>query len=570
MVMRRPLGFGLVGVLALASAAVACGGTPIDPMGSGGGTPGAGGSGSGGVSPGVGGTDQGTGGGEVITLPGGLELEGRPEYYRVVRLTHLQWENSVRDALQLPAVPGLSGGFITDPPDGKFSNNERALYVSDTLWDDYRRSAEAIAETVATDPTALARLGSAGDPAGFIAAVGERAFRRPLTAEESTAYAALWDEGATFFASGDAFADGAQVFLEALLQSPNFLYRIELSPANARLSGPELATKISYLLRDTPPDDELMQAAVNGELDTNEGLAAVVSQMLEEDTAGGTVSKFHRELFGLDRYSSILKSASAFPQYDEAMNQVFFDADIMFFDRIYEGGFGLREILRSDVAYVNAQTASLYGLTAQGSALTEVELDGSRPGFLTRLGFLAYNGSLSQPDPIHRGVDINNKILCAKLEPPAGTIPPLPDPIPGQTNRQRVEAHTGDGFCGGCHNTIINPPGFALESFDALGQARTMDNGQTVDTTGTFAVLDASMTFTSIDDLTTQLAESPVAHACYVANLTEFALARDLGAGEVALLTNLQSQSQASDASVKSMLLAMLQSPEFTNAKAAP
>lgn len=97
-----------------------------------------------------------------------------------------------------------------------------------------------------------------------------------------------------------------------------------------------------------------------------------------------------------------------------------------------------------------------------------------------------------------------------------------------------------------------------------------MDNGQTVDTTGTFAVLDASMTFTSIDDLTTQLAESPVAHACYVANLTEFALARDLGAGEVALLTNLQSQSQASDASVKSMLLAMLQSPEFTNAKAAP
>lgn len=554
----------------LATAAVACGGAPIDPLGSGGSAPGAGGSGSGGASPGVGGTAAGTGGSEVITLPGGLELEGRPEYYRVVRLTHLQWENSVRDALQLPATPGLSSGFITDPPDGKFSNNERALYVSDTLWDDYRRSAEEVAEMVATDATALARLGSADDPDGFIAAVGERAFRRALTTDEAADYAALWDQGATFLASGDAFADGARVFLEALLQSPHFLYRIELSPANARLSGPELATKISYLLRDTAPDEQLMQAALAGSLDTDAGLAAVVSEMLDEDTAGVTLSKFHRELFGLDRYSSILKSPTTFPEYDEGMNQVFFDADLMFFDRIYEDGFGLREILRSDVAYVNNATAGLYGLTAQGPTLTEVTLDGTRPGFLTRLGFLAYNGTLSHPDPIHRGVDINNRLLCAKLEPPAGEIPALPDSIPGQTNRQRVEAHTGDGFCGNCHNTIINPPGFALESFDALGQARTMDNGQPVDTTGTFAVLDASMTFSSIDDLTTQLAESPVAHACYVANLTEFALARDLGAGEVQLLTTLQTQSQASDASVKSMLLAMLQSPEFTHAKAAP
>jgi hypothetical protein len=97
-----------------------------------------------------------------------------------------------------------------------------------------------------------------------------------------------------------------------------------------------------------------------------------------------------------------------------------------------------------------------------------------------------------------------------------------------------------------------------------------MDNNQAIDTTGTFAVLEESMSFTNIEDLTTQLAESPVAHACYVANLTEFALARDLGTGEVPLLTNLQSQSQGSDTSVKNMLLAMLQSPEFTNAKAAP
>jgi len=539
------------------------------PVGSGGGV-GVGGTGAGGVVQGAGGSTAGTGGSEVITLPGGLELEGNPEYYRVVRLTHLQWENSVRDVLQLPATTGLSSGFITDALEGTFSNNERALYVSDVLWDDYRRSAEEIAEMVATDATALGRLGSAGDSAGFIAAVGERAFRRVLTTEENATYAALWDQGATFIASGDAFADGARVFLEALLQSPHFLYRIELSTGGARLSGVELASKVSYLLRDTAPDEALMQAAQAGTLDTNEGLASVVSAMLDEDAAGTSFSKFHRELFGLDRYNSISKSATTFPEYDEAMNQVFFDADMMFFDRIYTGGFGLREILRSDVAFVDGLTAGLYGLSSQGATLTQVTLDGTRPGFLTRMGFLAFNANLSTPDPIHRGVEINNRLLCAKLEPPAGEIPPLPDPVAGQTNRQRVEAHTGEGFCGNCHATIINPPGFALESFDALGQGRTTDNGQPVDTTGTFAVLDGSLTFSDIGDLTTQLAESAVAHACYVAHLTEYALARDLGAGEAALLTGLQTQSQGSDASVRDMLLGMLQSPEFTNAKTAP
>lgn len=532
-------------------------------------SPGVGGSGVGGT--GVGGSGAGTGGEttEVITLPGGLKLEGQPEYYRVVRLTHTQWENSVRDVLQLPETLGLSSGFIADAKDGKFSNNERALFVSDTLWADYQRVAEEIAELVATDSARLGALGAAGDAEGLIAAVGERAFRRALTADEQADYLALWAEGATFFASGDGFADGARIFLEALLQSPNFLYRIELSAPGGRLTGGELATKISYLLRDETPSDELLAAAAAGTLDTNAGLVDVISEMLDEDDAVLTMEKFHRELFGLDRYSSISKSQNAFPDYDESLNQVFFDADVKFFSRVYTESFGLREILLSDVAFVNSATAGFYDLTAQGDTLTEVTLDGSRPGFLTRLGFLAYNGTLSDPDPIHRGVDINNRLLCARLEPPVGEIPPLPDPVDGQTNRERVQAHTGEGFCGSCHGTIINPPGFSLEGFDALGQARTMDNDKPVDTTGTFTVLDQSVTFQGITDLVDQLAENPVAHSCYVANLTEFALSRDLGMGELSLLTELQGQSQTGNASVKAILLAMLQSPDFTNVRAA-
>ncbi len=204
--MRGPDRFSSALVLVVTAALAGCAGGPAD-LGGTGGVPGV--SGTGGGS-GVGGSGGGTGVTEVITLPGGLELEGHPTYYRVVRLTHLQWENSVRDVLQLPATLGLSAGFIPDALDGKFTNNEHSLYVSDNLWLDYQRSAEEVAELVATDAVALARLGAADDSAGLIAAVGERAFRRALTADEAADYAALWDQGAAFYASGDEFADGAR------------------------------------------------------------------------------------------------------------------------------------------------------------------------------------------------------------------------------------------------------------------------------------------------------------------------------------------------------------------------
>ncbi len=500
-------------------------------------------------------------------LPGGLRLQGQPKYFRVVRLTHAQWENSVRDVLLLPSTPGVSEAFITDPPDGLFSNNERALYVSDTLSGDYQRGADTVAARLAEDPSQLAKLSAPADSAGFIGSVGRRAFRRTLTPLEQSSYETLWASGPTFYASGNAFADGARVFVEALLQSPNFVYRIELTPTGERLSSLELATKISYLLRGTTPNDEMLAAAEAGELDSEQGVAELVTSMIEEDGARASAENLHRELFGLDRYRSILKSSALYPNFNETLNPVLLDADVMFFNYVFSEGHGLREILTSNVAFINDATAAFYGLSAPGPALTRTTLDGSRPGFLTRLGFLAYNANLTAPDPIHRGVDINNRLLCAHLEPPAGEIPPLPPPVPGQTNRERVTAHTDRGICARCHNTVINPPGFALESFDAVGQFRTTDNGKPVDTTGTFSTGSTEIAFANIVELTSALASNDAVHSCYAAHLTEFALARDLGLDDLEFVSSLQAMSKDESASIKGMLLAVLTSPEFARAR---
>jgi hypothetical protein len=505
--------------------------------------------------------------GEAV-LPGDLTLDGKPVYYRFVRLTHEQWENSVRDVLLLPERSGLSSGFVPDPPEGKFENNERALYVSANLRTDYQRAAETLAERVSRDASALARLGSAADVPGFINGLGRRAFRRALTPAEETAFSELFASGKTFFESGDDFADGAQVVLETMLQSPHFVYRIELSPDGARLSGYELAAKLSFLLRNTTPDEALLVAAETGKLDTPEGLASIAQQMLGDTASTASLERFHSALFGLERYQSILKDTTLFPNYTEALNQSLLNADLRFFQHVYEGGFGLREILTSKVAYVDRTTAGFYGISAGGNELEQVTLDDTRPGFLTRVGFLAYNATLRDPDPIHRGVDINNKLLCAHLEPPAGEIPPLPPFDPGQTNRERVIGHTGSGTCAGCHLQIINPLGFALENFDAMGQLRTTDNGKPVDTSGEYRFADGVKTFGGINELVQLIGDSQQAHGCYAANLTEFALARDIAGGEGELVTELQRLSLEEDTSVKDILLTMVKSPLFVTAKA--
>lgn len=518
-----------------------------------------------GTTTGAGGAS-GSGGGGAVGGGAPITLDGMPIYSRFVRLTHEQWEHSVRDVLRLPDVTGLSSSFASDPPDGTFSNNERALYVTPTLRGDYLRAIESLSGSIVSDPTALSRLtGGITDPATFISDFGRRAYRRPLTADELARYQTLFDQGATLIASGDPFADGVQLMIDTMLYSIHFIYRTELGTDGAPLSGYEVASKLSFLLRDTTPDDTLLDAAQAGALDTPEGLRAEAERMLEATPAQEALRRFHSELFGIDRYLTIDKNTTVFPQYSTALNPDILHADELFFDAIFSQGQGLRELLTSTTAYVNSATAPFYGVTVAGTDFQAVDVGPDRPGLLTRLGFLAYNGTLRDPDPIHRGVAINNEILCAKLAPPPNTdIPPLPAQMEGQTNRERVTAHTGTGTCGEtCHGVYINPLGFAFEDFDAMGQMRELDNGKPVDTSGEYPFADGTKAFFGAPELMALLAESPQAHACYTEHLTEFGLNRDLAEGDRSLVNQLVSASMTPGSSVKQMMLDIIQSPAF-------
>jgi hypothetical protein len=495
----------------------------------------------------------------------GLPLDGSPIFSQFVRLTHQQWEHSVRDVLRLDDVPGLSESFTGDPPEGIFSNNERALMVTPNLGLDYRRTAEQLAERVARDARALARLDGVGDPASFIGRLGRRAYRRPLSADEQQRYQALFAAGATVFASGDDFADGVQLVIEALLQSPHFVYRAELEEDDQPLSGYEVASKLSFLLRNTTPDDSLLDAAGQGDFDSNEGVVARARQMLEEPAAAAAIARFHSELFGLERYASIAKDPVRFPQHSIDLNPDLQRAEELLLDELFRNGRGLSDLLTSTQAFVNSRTAPFYGLESSSSEFEAVDLGPERPGLFTRLGFLAYNGTLRDPDSIHRGVEINRVILCARLQPPPGVIPALPSIKPDQTNRERVTAHTGVGTCGeSCHGTIINPIGFSFENFDALGQLRDTDNGKPVDTAGEYRFVDGLKAFDNAPELMQLIARSPQAHACFAEHLMEFSLGRDLVESDRALVDRLEASSLSAASSTKDLLLKVIASPSFS------
>lgn len=502
--------------------------------------------------------------------------EAPVETSRFPRLSHLQWENTVQDLLHLPAPPGLSASFTGDTLGGIFDNNEAALLVTPGLWADYQLAAEELSAEVTSDAAKLAKLlpeSAPTDPAArakaFIEHTGRRAYRRPLTAAEVSTFIALFAKGKDVVDGPDDFARGARLVLQALLQSPHFVYRIETSTKPGKdglipLSGYEIATKLSYMLWNTMPDDALFAAAASGALDTAEGVMSEAKRLLDDDRARATVAAFHRQLYQYDHYDDLHKDPTKFPSFSPALGADMKREAEMFIDHVvFEQEGGIREILTSTTSFVNDGLAAIYGL--QGSFTTDfvkVDLDPKeRSGFLTRAGFLASNATKLEQHSIHRGVFINRRILCAVLPDPPNNIPPLPPPTASQTNRDRVDGHTGKGTCGaGCHGTLINPAGFAFEHYDAIGQYQTEEKGLPINSADTYPLAGGSITYQDAIEFDGRIAESDQVHECYARSWLEYGYGRAHGDGDLETIKEL---GKASRKGTKALILALTQTSAF-------
>src|SRR4029079_18713088 len=483
---------------------------------------------------------------------------------RMARLSRQQWSNAVRDLLKLSDISDIDSGVTGDALIG-FDNEADALFVTEQLRAQLFDAAEKLADKVTGDATALGRLvpanaptDTAGKGRSFTTAFGQRAFRRPLPSAEVTTHVGLFNQASTLYPGVDAFKAGASLVIQALLQSPYFLYRTELGAAAAGatkvpLNDWEVGAKLALSITNTIPDDTLLAAAAAGQLHDGPGAAAQGRRLLDGATGTAGLGNFNLQVYRLGTYDGITRDATVFPDFKPNAPAAMKQEVLQFLNWMFAQGRGIKDFYTTPTGFVDALLAPLYGVSGTFSSdpavLTKVDLDPSqRSGLLTQAGFLSsYLGVGNEADIIHRGVFIATRLLCKTLPPPdpkaAGTMIPN---TPNLTNRERVEMTTGKGTCGqACHGALFNPLGYAFENYDAIGKYRTTDQGKPVIAADSYAFDGQLKSFSNGVELSSALAESKEAHACYVQNMMSYLHGRELIATEASTVDYLARVSRA-------------------------
>lgn len=490
---------------------------------------------------------------------------------QLARLSHDQYVNAVQDAFDIDATDAAAG-FRSDSGGGGFLfDNPVDLQVDDALWDGYRRAAGELAGDVLANAATMAELtaGAADDSdaaraRALVQEAGLRLHRRPLTPDQVEAYMAVFETGAP-----ESFESGAELVLSAMLQSPLFLYRIETEGLTedglVYLDAWELASRLSFFLWNTGPDAQLRAAAADGSLLRTETLAAQAARMLADPRAESVVLSFHEQLLKVANYDGISPNPTFFPDAPEDLPQLALEETRRFIGMLFEEAQGYRELMTSNETFVEEELAQLYGLEGDfGAEFQRVTLpENRRNGLFTQIGFLAANASSVNPNIIHRGVFLNNYVVCNKLNPPPADIPPLP-PSMGRTNRETVRDHTEQPgtSCAGCHTAFINPLGYAFEGFDAIGQWRTEDNGVPVDTTASPMIGGDMVPVQDALELTEQMANLPTVHACFAEHWVSYAFGQPAKDEDDTLVARLGAASMEG-ASIRDLVVEIVKSRPF-------
>ncbi|MBL8680344.1 MAG: DUF1592 domain-containing protein [Myxococcales bacterium] len=371
----------------------------------------------------------------------------------------------------------------------------------------------------------------------FIARVGERVFRRPLDDAEASRWALrfhAWETSVDFEAA-------VRLTLTALLQAPQFIYRLELEPLAptgerlARVDDAALATRLSTLLWQSGPDDALREAARQGRLSTAERVRAEASRMLADPRAKAGYWAFHRAWFGLDRARSdehAARTAEVDPGWTDRTSAAALDESRRFIENtLFETG-SFRALFESPRAWVDQETARLYGVPGptQRGAVVEVTLPSDqRAGILTRIAFLAGHSHRGATSPPIRGNAVFVRLFCELPNSPppnVDTSPPTQSPDAGaQSNRALFEARTQPAACRGCHRAL-DGIGFGFERYNAAGIYQSLDRGVPVDSRGELLRSGVDGPFDGAVELSRLLARSSVVASCLVRQWVRFAMGR--------------------------------------------
>ena len=397
----------------------------------------------------------------------------------------------------------------------------------------------------------------------FARALGHAAFRRPLAADEEMAMLALYD------GAGDP-DEGLRQIIRFVVLSPSFLYVIERGTVAARpeliaLSDGEIATRLALALTNDLPDAQLLAAAEAGALHTPEQIRAQAERLFTTDRARHAVERFFDYWLGLDDVAHLTRDAAAYPQLDASLNaSMLAETHTFLAHEVWDAGANLPDLFRADFSFVDARLGALYGLDVTGNTPTRVQLPAERRGLLTQAAILAHDQGSVYTRPIQRSVYVLRRLLCTDLPPPPPTVDASPRANEaGATTRQTYEHLTAPASCSGCHQSLINPVGFALEDFDAIGAHRTTERGQPVDASGGIPSLSVSGV-TGGAAMSMAVAGSDELHVCFARQWLRYTLGRRESQADATSLRVITDASR-SGASLRQVMLSVVTTFAFTH-----
>jgi hypothetical protein len=507
--------------------------------------------------------------------PGGTVPENfEPAPGGLRRLLARQYVGSIRvllgEAAALAAAP---------PPDASLHGFESIaaaeLSLPPTAVAAYEQSARAVAQAAVSDPATLSTLLPCS-PTGptdsachrqFVTSFGRLAWRRQLDATEIDRLTAIAQAAAT--ATTD-FNAGVVYATSALLQSPNFLFMVEVGeqdPDNSRLrrlTQPELLTRMSFFLLDHTPDAATLDLAEQGPLD-DQAIRNLARSMIERPEARGALGSFYEEILRVRDIEDVSKNPELFPNWSPDLAHAMKEETLRLLeDIIWTRDADVREMITADYTFVNQDLAALYGVAPPaGDEFVKVSLpaEQNRSGILSTGGFLSRFAHPDQTSPTRRGLFVRTTVLCEGVEPPPpGVSTTLPGPSSGKTLKEQLQDHMDKPECHGCHS-VIDTIGFALENYDAVGAYRTMDNGYPVDPLA--ENVPGIGTFASAKQLGEILSEDPRVSMCVVRNLLRSSLGHMDTPGELPVIERVHEAFGSSGYRMKELLVELVASPAF-------
>ncbi|HEX5749924.1 MAG TPA: DUF1592 domain-containing protein [Archangium sp.] len=484
------------------------------------------------------------------------------------RLNRAEYDNTVRDLLGDTTRPARD--FPADDHGYGFDNNADVLSLGPLLMEKYSAAAEKLVEAAwprmrtcspdPADPRPCARL--------ILERFARRAWRRPVTPAEVDRLLAFLPLAR---ARGDGFDAGMKLALRAVLLSPHFLYRVELdpdpaSPAPHPLNDHELASRLSYFLWSTLPDEALLAAADAGTLHDPGELERQVHRMLADPKAEALVDNFAGQWLYTRALDSFHPDPLLYP-FDDSLREAMRQETRLVFREFLLGEHPVRNLLDADFTYVDDRLARHYSLPPPGTRqMTRVSLSEhpERAGLLGQGSILAVTSHPDRTSPVKRGLWVLEQLLCKAPPPPPPNVEGLPPPVdPRMGIKQRMAQHSSDPSCSGCHS-MMDPIGYGLENFNPVGAWRQKEevSGAPVDPSGE---LPGGLHFKDGVELRALLESDPELEHCIARHLLAYGLGRGPTSADACTLEDVASKAGAHGSKLSDLILSLIQSEAFTH-----